>query len=149
MVRSMLRSPSFWLRLAGGWLLIAGVAQLAIHLWSYALGHELVGLRELAMEAMRQARTTEPLAPSLWQIFRANGVTVGLLTGFLGVVPLLLAGPGAAPELRSSYAVAATVLWTVAFLLIALSDPVLLPMLTAGLAVPLHGLVYVTSEAER
>lgn len=137
--------PGFWLRLAGAWLLIAGVAHLGGHYWSLVLENGSVGLREFAMTAMRQVRSPDPLNPSMWRQFRLYSATLGLLLLFAGSVSLLLASRGTRVATMRRYALTATAFWTVYFLLCVFVNPVIQPLVIAAVAVPLHGAAYLTA----
>src|SRR5690554_966140 len=141
----MLRNPRVWAYAAGWWLIVAGLVQLASHVWGVHLEPAMLGQREFAMEAMKQAFGLEPLRPSLWRVHRMLGTSVGLLLVFAGLVPTVLAFSGAPGRVLASCALLGTVFWTVAFGYYAFVDPVILPLLAAGGAVPLHGILWLTA----
>ena len=144
----MLRSPRVWLLVAGGWLVLAGLAHATAHVWLFVLENEFYGLREFAMNAMKQAESPDPLRPSLWRQFRMFSVGWGLLLFFTGVGNFLLVFTRVRPEALRVFTMLQTVFWTFAFGLFAFLDPVLQALLVAGVAVPLHGIAFVTAEQE-
>lgn len=144
----MLRSPRVWLYAAGGWLILAGLAHAGTHVWTLVLENGMVGLREFAMNAMKQTQSGDPLSPSLWRVFRAYSVSFSLLLLFSGTVNLLLAAGGAPARTLRVMALFGTVFWTVAFIPFAFIDPVIQPIVVAIVAVPLHALVYITASEE-
>lgn len=144
----VLRSSRLWLYVAGGWLILGGVAHLGYHVWGLVLENDVSGgLREFAMQAMKQAQSPDPLRPSLWRVFRLFSVSLGLLWLFAGIVDLVAALGDVPHRVRSMLSLAQTVFWTVAFVPFAFVDPVIQPMIVVGLAVPLHGIAYITAEA--
>ena len=143
----MLRSPRVWLYAVALWLTLAGLTQLCLHAWAYGLEQGMTSYGEFAVQAMRQARTADPLQPSLWRVFRAYSVSTGLLLVSCGITAGLIAREQVGPALVTAYGLAGTLFWTVAFLAYALIDPVILPLVTAGVAVPLHGIAYLTASA--
>ncbi len=138
--------PGFWLRTAGAWLLLAGLAHLGGHYWSLVLEHGSVGLREFAMTAMRQARSPDPLNPSMWRQFRLYSATLGMLLIFAGSVAVVLAAKSTPTATMRRYALTATVFWTAYFLLCVFVNPVIQPLVIAAVAVPLHGAAYLTAH---
>jgi hypothetical protein len=131
---------------AAGWLLLCAAAHATAHVWLFVLENEFYGLREFAMNAMKQAESLDPLRPSMWRQFRMFSVGFGLLMVFGGVTGLLMAGERTPDETRRAYALTGTVFWTVAFGLFAFVDPVLQAILVSAVAVPLHAIAYVTAE---
>lgn len=144
----MLRSPRVWLYAAGGWLIVTGLAHLSAHVWTFVLENGMVGQRDFAMNAMRQALSTDPLQPSMWRLFKSFSVSFGLLLIFAGAVDVVLAWTGAAPRTLRAFALLGTVFWTLAFVPYAFLDPVLQPILVALVAVPLHGIAFLTASEE-
>lgn len=144
----MLRNPRLWLYAAGGWLLLSGVAQLGVHVWSFVLENGMIGRREFAMEAMKQALGPDPLLPSMWQLFRTFSASFGLLLVFAGVIDVILAWTAPPPRVIKAVAIAGTLFWTVAFVPYAFLDPVLRTLLIAIVAVPLHAVVFLTAALE-
>lgn len=144
----MFRNPRIWLYAAGGWLIVTGVAHLAAHVWTFVLENGMVGQRDFAMNAMRQALSTDPLQPSMWQLFRSFSVSFGLLLLFAGTVDVVLAWTNAAARTMRSITLLGTVFWTLAFIPYAFIDPVLQPILVAIVAVPLHGIAFLTATEE-
>ena len=142
----MLRNPRVWMYAAGGWLLVCAAAHATAHVWLFVLENEFYGLREFAMNAMKQAESPDPLRPSLWRQFRMFSVGFGLLMAFGGLAGVLMAGSRTPDETRRAYALLSTVFWTVAFGLFAFVDPVLQALLVSAVAVPLYGIAYVTAE---
>ena len=142
----MLRNPRVWMYAAGGWLLLAGVAHGTAHVWMFVLENEFYGLRDFAMNAMKQAESLDPLRPSMWRQFRMFSVGFGLLFGFAGVVDILLVWTGASSRTMRAFALFATAFWTVAFSLFAFVEPVLQAILVSAVAVPLHAIAYITAE---
>lgn len=138
--------PGFWLRIAGGWLLLAGLVHLGTHYWSIVLENGSVGLRDLAMTAMRQSRSPDPLTPSMWREFRLYSATVGLLHLFAGSVSLVLAAHGTPLATARRYALTATVFWTAYFLLCVFVNPVIQPLVASAVAVPLHGTAFLAAS---
>lgn len=141
----VLANPRVWCFAAGGWLVTMGVAQLAWHLWGVVFEHAMIGQREFAMSAMKQAFFLEPLQPSLWRRHRMLSVSLGLFFVFAGAVPTLLAAVGAGRRVLASFSLFATVFWTLVFVPYAFFDPVAVPLATAALAVPLHGTAWLTA----
>lgn len=142
----MLTSPGLWLRVAGGWLIAAGLAHLGGHYWSLVLENGSIGLREFAMTAMRQARSPDPLHPSMWRQFRLYSATLGLLLLFSGSVAIVLSGRTTAMATMRLYALTATVFWTTYFLLCVFVNPVIQPLVIAAVAVPLHGAAFLAAS---
>jgi len=139
-----------WLYVAGGWLVLAGLAHLAFHVWGFVLENQTsAGMWELAMGAMKQAQSPDPLRPSLWRVFRLFSVALALLWLFAGTVDLIFAFMDVPPQVRTTVSLLQTVFWTAAFVPFALIDPVLQPLIVVALAVPLHGIAYFTSVAEQ
>ncbi|MBT8487760.1 MAG: hypothetical protein KJO65_02920 [Gemmatimonadetes bacterium] len=147
----MLRSPRLWLYVAGGWLFVAGLGHLTYHTWGLILENDVSGgLREFAMQAMKQAQSPDPLRPSLWRVFRLYSSSLALLFLFAGIVDLAAAFGDVPHRVQRGIALLQTVFWTVAFIPFAFVDPVIQPLIVVGLAVPLHGIAYITAEvAER
>ncbi len=144
----MLRNPRVWLWAAGLWLLLCGAAHGAAHVWMFVLENGFFGMREFAMNAMKQAESFDPLRPTLWRQFRMLSVSFGLLLAFTGSVNIVLAWSRAPASGIRPFALLGTVFWTVAFGLYAFVDPVLQGILVAAVAVPLHAIAYVTAERE-
>jgi hypothetical protein len=145
----MLRNPRVWAYAAGGWLVLMGLVQLTLHVWGVALEHSMVGQRAFAMEAMKQAFFLEPLQPSLWRRHRMLSVSLGLFYVFAGAVPSILAWLRAELRVLSAMALFGMVFWTLTFVPYAFFDPVALPLVTAAIAVPLHGTVWLTATLRR
>lgn len=144
----MLSSPRVWLYAAGGWLVLAGLAHTGAHVWTYVLENGLVGQREFAMNAMKQAYLLAPLQPTMWTMFRAFSVSFSLLLLFSGSVGITLARIASPPRVLRSYALLGTVFWTAAFIPFAFVDPVLQQIVVAAIAVPLHALAWLTADQE-
>jgi len=144
----MLRNPRVWLVAAGGWLLLAALAHSGAHVWYYVLENDMVGMRRFAVDAMKQAQSMDPLHPSLWRQFRAFSTGFGLLFWFTGVGNLLLWWTRVPVATLRVFTLLETVFWTFAFALFAFVDPVIQPILVAGVAVPLHAIAFVTSDQE-
>ena len=144
----MIRNPRFWFALAGGWLVFGGLAHAAAHTWSFVLENGMLGLREFAMNAMKQAQSPDPLRPSMWRQFRLFSTSFALLLLFTGGLNLLLARVPVPARTLRDIALFATVFWTLAFVPFALIDPVIQAIAVALIAVPLHGIAYVTAAAE-
>ena len=142
----MLRNPRVWMYAAGTWLLGCAAAHATAHVWLFVLENEFYGLREFAMNAMKQAESPDPMRPSLWRQFRMFSVGFGLLLAFTGLTTVLMAGERTEDATRRSFALLSTVFWTVAFGLFAFVDPVLQALLVSAVAVPLFGIAYVTAE---
>lgn len=142
----MLAKPHLWLRVAGAWLLAAGLAHLAGHYWSLVLENGSVGMREFAMTTMRQVRSPDPLNPSMWRQFRLYSATLGLLLLFAGSVAVVLSGRETPVGTMRRYALTATLFWTVYFLLCVFVNPVIQPLMIAAVAVPLHGGAYLAAS---
>ena len=145
---ALLRSPRSWCFVAGGWLVLMGLAQLGWHLWAVVFEHAMVGQREFAMNAMKQAFLLEPLQPSLWRRHRMLSVSLGLFFTFAGAMPLLLASVRAEPRVIAAFGLFGSVFWALVFLPYAFFDPVALPLATVALAVPLHGTIWLTATYE-
>lgn len=144
----MLRNPRIWLYAAGGWLIVAGVAHMVAHVWTFVLENGMVGQRDFAMNAMLQTLSTDPLQPSMWRIFKSFSVSFGLLLVFAGAVDVVLAWTDAAARTLRACSLLGTVFWTLAFIPYAFIDPVIQPILVAIVAVPLHGIAFVTAAEE-
>ena len=142
----MLRSPKFWLYAAGGWLLLTGAAHGVMHTWSFALENGVAGMREFAINQMKQTQSFDPLQPSLWGQFRTFSVSFGLLLIFAGTVDVMLAWASAPVRFVRSFALFATLFWTAAFIPFAFLDPVIQALVVAAVAVPLHGIAYLTAD---
>ena len=142
----MFRNPRFWLAAAGGWLLLTGLAHTTAHVWSFVLENGMVGLREFAMNAMKQARSPDPLQPSLWRQFRMFSLSFSLLLLFTGGANILFARIRTSNETLRAFAFFGTVFWTVAFIPFAFFDPVIQAIVVAVVAVPLHGIAYLTAS---
>lgn len=146
---ALIRNPRLWLYVAGGWLVVGGLGQLALHVWDFVLENRTsAGLWEFAMNAMKQARTPDLLRPSMWRLFRLYGVGLSLLWLFAGIVDLVLALSTTPRRLVATLALIQTVFWTLAFVPFAFVDPVELPLLVVSVAVPLHGIAYLTAAAD-
>jgi hypothetical protein len=141
----VLRSPRFWLGVAGVWLVAAGLAHLVFHIWAYVLGNGVGGMREFAVAAMKQAQSPNPLRPSLWQQFRLFSVSFGLLQVFAGSANLVLAGSRPSNASLRAFALFATMFWTLTFVPFAFIDPVIQGLVVAMVAVPLHAIAYLTA----
>ena len=128
--------------------MLAGLAHTGAHVWTFVLENGLVGQREFAMNAMKQAYSLQPLQPTMWTMFRAFSVSFALLLLFSGSVGVTLAWIGSAPRILRSYALLSTVFWTAAFVPFAFVDPVILPVVIAMIAVPLHALAWLTADQE-
>jgi hypothetical protein len=131
---------------AGIWLVLAGVAHTTAHVWSLVLENEMYGMREFAMNAMKQAQSTEPLRPTMWRHFRAMSMAFGLLLLFAGIADIVLAWTRAPDRTLAAFALVATAFWTVAFGLFAFVEPVLQGILVCVVAVPLHAIAYTTAD---
>lgn len=142
----MLRNPRVWLRTAAAWLILAGLSHVGWHVWTLVLENGMVGLRDFAMNAMKQARSPDPLQPSLWRQMRAFSAGFGLLLLFGGAVDALLAGAATPKATQRGYALLATVFWTAAFVPFAFFDPVIQAMVVAAVAVPLHAIAFVAAS---
>jgi len=143
----LIRSPRFWLYTAGAWLIALGLAHMAAHVWTFVLENGIGGLREFAMNAMKQANSSDPLTPSMWRLFRMLSVSFGLLLIFAGAANVVLAWSGAPLRTLRVFALFGTVFWTLAFIPFAFVDPVIQPIVAAVVAVPLHAIAYVTAAA--
>ena len=144
----MLRSPRVWLYAAGAWLVLAGLAHTGSHVWTSVLENGLVGQREFAMNAMKQAYSLDPLQPSMWTTFLAFSVSTSLLLLFSGAVGITLAWIASPPRILRGYALLGTVFWTAAFIPFAFLHPVVQPIVVAAIAVPLHALAWLTADQE-
>ena len=141
----LLRSPRVWLGVAGGWLILAGVAHTGAHIWTFVLEQGMVGQREFAMNAMKQAFSLDPLQPSMWRLFRSFSVSFGLMLLFSGTVDVVLAWTNAEPRTMRTFALLGTLFWTLSFIPYAFIDPVIQPIVIVVVAVPLHGIAYLTA----
>lgn len=137
----MLRNPRVWLHVAGFWLIVCGLAHGYVHVTSILLE----GRQDFAARAMQSATSLEPLHPSLWTRYGAYSVGLALLLIGGGIVDVLLAWMEAPPRILRAIALAGTLFWTVAFAPFAFLHPVLLPIVASALAVPLHGIVWLTA----
>ena len=144
----MLRSPRVWLYAAGLWLISAALAHAGFHVWTLVLENGLVGLEEFAMNSMKQAVSTDPLAPSLWRTHRMLSVSFSLFLAFAGSVNVVLAWIDAPRHVIRALTLFSTVFWTLAFVPLAFVDPVIQPVLIAMVAVPLHAIAYLTATEE-
>lgn len=142
----MLRSPRVWLYVAGAWLIVAGLAHVTVHVWTFVLEHGVGGLQAFAMNAMKQAQSPDPLRPSMWRLFRVFSVSFGLLLFFAGTADILLAAIGAPLRVLKAFTLFATVFWAVAFVPFAFIDPVIQPLTVAVIAVPLHAIAHLTAS---
>jgi len=131
---------------AGGWLVVAGAAHAAGHVWTFVLEHDIYGMREFAMNAMKQAQSPDPLHPSMWRQFRAFSVGFSLLFFFTGLTDLMLVWTRAPNRLLMRFALLGTTFWTVAFGLFVFVDPVVQAIIVSGIAVPLHAIAYWTAS---
>jgi len=141
----MIRNPRLWLVVAGGWLVFCGLAHMSAHVWGFVLENGFGGLRAFAMNAMKQAHSADPLQPSMWRQFRMFSVSFGLLLFFAGLVDLVLAHIRADLAVVRAFALFGTLFWTAAFIPFAFVDPVIQPIVVALIAVPLHGITYLTA----
>ena len=144
----MLRRPRVWLYAAGIWLIGGALAHAGAHVWTLVLENGMVGLREFAMNAMKQAVSADPLRPSLWQTHRMLSASFGLFLLFAGSVDVVLAWIYAPRRVVAALMLFATVFWTFAFVPLAFIDPVIQPVLIVIVAVPLHAIAYLTAVAE-
>lgn len=102
------------------------------------------------MNAMKQAFSQDPLQPSMWRLFRSFSVSFGLMLVFAGGVDVLLAWTNAELRTMRTFALMGTLFWTLSFIPYAFIDPVVQPIVIAIVAVPLHGIAYLTaSDAAR
>lgn len=144
----MLRSPRLWLGVAGGWLAFAGLGHLGYHVWGVVLENDFAGgLREFGMQAMKQAQSPDPLRPSMWRVYRVYSVSLAFLFLLGGLVDFTAARSAVPHSVKSSLALLQTIFWTAAFVPFALVDPVIQPLMVVAMAVPLHGIAYITAEA--
>ena len=141
----MLHNARVWLYAAGGWLILAGLAHLAWHVWAYGLEQAMVGQSAFAMGAMKQALSTDPLRPSLWGQFRSFSLGFGLLLLFAGSIDAVLAWTRAPRATVASFTLFSTVFWTVAFLGFASMEPVIQTIAVSAVAVPMHGIAWLTA----
>ncbi len=144
----MIRNPRVWLYVAGGWLIGAGLLHTAAHIWGFVLENGMLGMREFAMNAMKQARSTDALTPSLWRQFRLFSLSFGLLLLFTGWANVLLPSTSAPARTLRAFALFGMIFWTLAFIPFAFVDPVIQAVVVAAFAVPLHALAYVTAALE-
>jgi hypothetical protein len=144
----MLRNPRVWLYAAGGWLILTGLTHTAAHVWTFVLENGIVGVREFAMNAMKQAQSTDPLSPSLWRLMRTFSLSFSLLLFFVGSANIILPWTRAPARTLSAFSLFCTVFWTIAFVPFAFIDPVIQPIIVSVVAVPLHALAYLTASQE-
>ena len=145
----MFRSGRMWLYVAGGWLLVAGLAHLGWHVWGVVLENDTsAGLRAFAMDAMKQAQSPDPLRPSMWRTYRVFSASLALLWLFAGVVDVVFAFLDVPTRVLGILALLQTTFWTVAFVPYAFVDPVLQPLVVVALSVPLHGIAYMALSLE-
>lgn len=144
----MIRNPRFWLAIAGAWLIVTGLSHTATHIWSFVLENGVGGLREFAINAMKQVRSPDPLTPSMWRQFRMFSVSFSLLLFFTGAIDLLFARMDAPRSVVANVALLGTLFWTIAFVPYAFVDPVIQPIVVAFIAVPLHAIAYVAATLE-
>ncbi len=144
----MLRNPRFWLAVAGAWLIVTGLAHTTAHVWTFVLENGIGGLREFAMNAMKQARSPDPLTPSMWRQFRMFSVSFSLLLFFTGGLNILISRIEAPRRVLAHVALFGTVFWTLAFIPFAFVDPVIQSIVVAFIAVPLHAIAYVAATLD-
>jgi len=144
----MLRNPRFWLAVAGAWLIVTGLAHTTGHVWTFVLENGIGGLREFAMNAMKQARSPDPLTPSMWRQFRMFSVSFSLLLFFTGGLNILISRIEAPRRVLAHVALFGTVFWTLAFIPFAFVDPVIQSIVVAFIAVPLHAIAYVAATLD-
>ncbi|MDX1647034.1 MAG: hypothetical protein R3304_07810 [Longimicrobiales bacterium] len=140
----MSRDPRLWLYVAGGWLLLGGLAHLTWHVWGVVMERDTAaGLRAFAMNAMKQAQSPDPLRPTLWRVYRLYSASLALLWTFAGLTDVVMAAVDAPRRILASLSLLQTVFWTAAFVPFAFMDPVIQPLAVVAVAVPLHGIAYV------
>lgn len=145
----VLRSSRVWLYVAGGWLLLGALGHLGWHVWGVVLENDTsAGLREFAMNAMKQAQSPDPLRPSMWRTYRLYSVSMALLWLLGGLMDVVFAATDAPRKVLADLTLLQTVFWTLAFVPFALVDPVIQPLLVVAGAVPLHGIAHMTLSAE-
>lgn len=144
----MSRNPRIWLYAAGFWLISAALAHTAAHVWTLVLENGIVGLEQFAMNAMKQAGSTDPLTPSLWRTHRMLSASFSLFLLFAGGVNVILAWIDAPRQVMRALTLFGTVFWTLAFIPLAFVDPVIQPILIVMVAVPLHAIAYLTAAEE-
>lgn len=138
-----------WLYVAGGWLVVGGLAHLGYHTWAFVLENRTAaGLWEFAMNAMKQATSPDLLRPSMWSLFRIYGVGLGLLWLFAGTVDLVLAFSETPTRLLATLSFVQTAFWTLAFVPFGFMEPVAGPLAVVAIAVPLHGIAYLTASMD-
>lgn len=138
-----------WLYVAGGWLVVGGLAHLGYHTWAFVLENRTAaGFWEFAMNAMKQATSPDLLRPSMWSLFRIYGVGLGLLWLFAGTVDLVLAFSETPRRLLATLSFVQTAFWTLAFVPFGLMEPVAGPLAVVAIAVPLHGIAYLTASMD-
>ena len=118
------------------------------HVWTFVLENGIVGLREFAVNAMKQARSPDPLTPSMWRQFRMFSVSFSLLLFFAGSIDLLFARMEAPRKVLANVALFGTIFWTIAFVPYAFVDPVIQSIVVAFIAVPLHAIAYVAATID-
>ena len=123
-----------------------GLVHTGVHVWTFVLENGILGQREFAMNAMKQAYSLDPLQPSMWTTFRAFSVSFSLLLLFAGSTAVMLAWVGSPPRILRSFALFGTVFWTAAFIPYAFVDPVIQSIVVAVIAVPLHALAWLTAD---
>jgi hypothetical protein len=123
-----------------------GLVHTGVHVWTFVLENGILGQREFAMNAMKQAYSLDPLQPSMWTTFRAFSVSFSLLLLFSGSTAVMLAWVGSPPRILRSFALFGTVFWTAAFIPYAFVDPVIKSIVVAVIAVPLHALAWLTAD---
>ena len=106
------------------------------------------GLREFAVNAMKQVRSPDPLTPSMWRQYRMLSVSFALMLFFAGGIDLLVARMDAPRPVLAHVALFGTLFWTIAFIPYAFVDPVIQPLVVAFIAVPLHAIAYVASTLD-
>lgn len=143
----MLRSPRVWLYASGLWLISASLAHTGAHVWTLVLENGVVGLQQFAMNAMKQAISSDPLEPSLWRVHRMLSASFALFLLFAGSVNVVLAWIDAPKRVIGALALFGTVFWTLAFVPLAFIDPVIQPILIVMVSVPLHAIAYLTATA--
>lgn len=127
---------------------MGALGHLGWHVWGVVLEHDTAaGLREFAMNAMKQARSLDPLQPSMWRVHRLYSLSLALLWLLGALVDLVFTAIRAPRRVLASLALLQTLFWTLAFIPFAFVDPVIQPLIFVGGAVPLHGIAYLTLTA--
>ncbi len=144
----MLRNPRVWLWAAAGWLAAGAALHVYAHVSTFVLEQGLLGQREFAMRAMKQAVSADaPLQPDMWRLMAAYSGGLGLLLLFAAAVTGLMAWLPAPSRVLRAFALVSTVFWTASFGFYAFVAPVMVPLLVSAGAAALCGTTWLAAAA--